>query len=306
MRILISGSTGLIGTSLTQRLLNEGHEVVRFVRPGTLARAGSLPGNTAAWDPATGKIDESAAGGADALVHLAGVSIADGRWNAARKNLLRTSRVDATHLLVESLAQFERPPRTVVSASAIGFFGDRGDEELTETSAPGNSFLAKACVDWEAEVSRASKFGARAVMLRFGIVLAANGGALPRMALPFKLGAGGKLGSGRQWMSWLTLDEALNIIVFALANSTVSGPVNAVTPGAVRNWEFTRVLAGVLRRPALFPAPAFALRLALGEMADDLLLSSQRVVPAKLQSLGYAFAQTDLRSALESVLRQPS
>lgn len=306
MRILISGSTGLVGTSLTQRLASEGHEVVRLVRPGKPAQSSSLPGTTAAWDPATGKIDEAAAGAADALVHLAGVSIADGRWNAARKNLLRTSRVDATHLLVESLAKFKRPPRAVISASAIGFFGDRGDEELTETSAPGNSFLAKACVDWEAEVSRASKFGARAAMLRFGIILAPNGGALSRMALPFKLGAGGKLGSGRQWMSWLTLAEALNIIVLALANSNVSGPVNAVAPGAVRNSEFTRVLASVLHRPALFPAPAFALRLALGEMADELLLSSQRVIPAKLQTLGYAFAQTDLRSALESVLAQPS
>ena len=306
MRILISGSSGLIGTALTQRLASDGHEVVRLVRPGTRALEGSAPGRTAAWDTATGKLDSEAASGADTLVHLAGVSIADGRWNAARKNLLRTSRVDATRLLVESLSHLDRPPRAVVSASAIGYFGDRGDEELSETSAPGNSFLSKACVDWEAEVSRASKFGARTVMLRFGIILAANGGALPRMALPFRLGAGGKLGSGRQWMSWLTLNEALNIIVFALANSAVSGPVNAVTPGAVRNAEFTRVLASVLHRPALFPAPAFALRLALGEMADELLLSSQRVVPAKLQSLGYTFAQADLHGALESVLRRPS
>ncbi len=272
MRILISGSTGLIGTALTQRLLSEGHEVVRLVRPGTRAQEGSALGKTAAWDAATGRLDAAAAEGADAFVHLAGVSIADGRWNDARKNLLRTSRVDATHLLIESLSRLQRPPRAVVSASAIGFFGDRGDEELTETSAPGNSFLAKLCADWEAEVFRASKFEARTAMLRFGIILAPNGGALPRMALPFKLGAGGKLGSGRQWMSWLTLAEALNIIVFALASSTVSGPVNAVTPAAVRNAEFTRVLASVLHRPALFPAPVFALRRALGELGAGLVL----------------------------------
>ena len=178
----------------------------------------------------------------------------------------------------------------IVAASAIGYYGDRGDETLTETSAPGNDFLATLCREWEAETARGAEFGARVVSLRFGIILAAHGGALPQMALPFKFGAGGRIGSGRQWMSWLTLAEAMAIIQFAIANSDLAGPVNAVTPNPVQNSEFTRVLAKALHRPALFPAPAFALRLALGEMADALLLSSQRVLPSKLEQSGYRFA----------------
>jgi hypothetical protein len=200
----------------------------------------------------------------------------------------------------------KQPPAVIVSASAIGYYADRREESLTESSPPGDSFLAHLCIDWESEVERGAQFGARVAMLRFGIILAAQGGALPQMALPFKLGAGGKLGSGLQWMSWLTLDEAVNMIHFALTNSKLTGPANAVSPTPVRNSEFTRVLAKVLHRPAIFPAPAFALRLAVGEMADALLLASQRVLPARLDECGYHFLHTGLEEALRSVLDKHS
>jgi uncharacterized protein len=302
MRILVSGSTGFVGTALIPRLESEGHEVVRLVRPATRSVSGIAASKTIAWDPSANSFDAAQAEGADALVHLAGASIADGRWNAVRKTLLRTSRIDATRHLITALSGLQRPPGVMVSASAIGYYGNRGDEELTESSAPGSDFLAKLCVEWESEVVRATQIGARAVMLRFGIILAGNGGALPRMALPFKLGVGGKLGSGRQWMSWLTLGEAVNMILFALTSSALAGPANAVAPAPVRNTDFTRAIAKVLHRPALFPAPGFALRLALGEMAGPLLLASQLVVPSKLAACGYKFLQTDLNLALKSAL----
>ena len=307
MRILISGSTGFLGTSLIETLTREGHTIARLVRPESEKR-NSTGGDAQAvrWDPVAGQFDAAAAEGADALVHLAGASIADGRWTDARKNLLRSSRIDATRHLIEALSKLRKPPRAIVAASAIGYYGSRGDETLTETSAPGNDFLATTCREWEAETARGAQFGARVVSLRFGIILAAHGGALPRMALPFKLGAGGKLGSGRQWMSWLTLGEAVRIIQFALANESFAGPVNAVTPNPVRNGEFTRVLAKTLHRPAIFPAPPFVLRLALGEMADALLLSSQRVLPSRLTDSGYLFLQPDLASALADVFRKPA
>jgi len=256
------------------------------------------------WDPVSGQFDAAAGEGADALVHLAGASIAGGRWNAARKSLLRTSRLDATRHLIGALSRLQRPPRVLVTASAIGYYGDRNDETLTERSTPGNDFLAALCREWEAEAARGAEFGARVVMLRFGIILATHGGALARMLLPFKLGVGGRLGSGRQWMSWLTLDDTVEIVKLALASPALSGPVNTVTPQPVQNNDFTRILARALHRPALFPAPAFALRVALGEMADALLLVSQRVVPAKLQQAGYQFAHPDLATALEELLRK--
>jgi uncharacterized protein (TIGR01777 family) len=305
MRILVSGSTGFLGTALIDTLEREGHTIVRLVRPETgHLDAGRDRAQTVRWDPVGGQFDATAAEGADALVHLAGASIADGRWNAVRKNLLRTSRVEATRHLMGALSRLKQPPRVIVASSAIGYYGDRGDETLTEGSASGADFLSAACRDWEAETARGTEFGARVVMLRFGIILAAHGGALPRMALPFKLGAGGKLGSGRQWMSWLTLAEAVGIIRFALANSGLFGATNAVTPNPVQNFDFTDILAKTLHRPALFPAPAFALRLALGEMADALLLVSQRVKPSRLEQMGYRFAQPELPAALEEVFHK--
>jgi uncharacterized protein len=305
MRILVSGSTGFLGTALIEALAGEGHTIVRLARPDTgqpvecSARVQSV-----LWDPVDGQFGAAAAEGSDALVHLAGASIADGRWNAARKNVLRTSRIEATRHLIGALSKLKQPPRVIVASSASGFYGDRGDETLTESSAPGNDFLAALCRDWEAEIARGSEFGARVVMLRFGIILAAHGGALPRMALPFKMGAGGRLGSGRQWMSWLTLAEAVAMIRFALTNSGLAGPTNAAAPNPVQNAEFTRILAKTLHRPALFPAPAFALRLAIGEMADALLLISHRMKPSKLQQTGYRFAQPELTAALTEVFRK--
>jgi uncharacterized protein len=307
MRILISGSTGFLGTALLEALERDHHEVAGLVRPETAqGRAWSDSRQIVSWNPIAGKFDAAAAEGADALIHLAGASIAGGRWNAARKNLLRTSRIDATRHLIGALSKLQRPPRVIVGASAIGYYGSRGDEILTEESAPGNDFLSAACREWEAETARGTGFGARVVRLRFGIILAAHGGALPQMMTPFKLGAGGRLGTGRQWMSWLTLEEAVRIIQFALTKNDLTGPVNTVTPNPVQNAEFTRVLAKALRRPALFPAPAFALRLALGEMADALLLVSQKVMPVKLVSSGYKFLQVELEDALKLALRKKS
>src|SRR6267154_2512692 len=305
MRILISGSTGFLGTALIDVLGREWHTIVRLVRPGTGNRdVGGAPAKTARWDPVGGQFDAATTEGADALVHLAGASIADGRWNAARKNLLRISRIEATRHLIGALSKLKKPPRVIVAASAIGYYGTRGDETLTETSAPGNDFLAGLCREWEAETTRGAEFGARVVSLRFGIILAAHGGALPRMVTPFKIGVGGRLGTGRQWMSWLTLEETVSIIQFALASPGLAGPANAVTPNPVQNLEFTQVLARTLHRPALFPAPAFALRLALGEMADALLLVSQKVKPSKLEQSGYRFAQSELPAALTEVFRK--
>jgi len=305
MRILISGSTGFLGTALIETLEREKHTVARLVRPETAQRIGrGASDQIVPWDPVAGQFDATAAEGADALVHLAGASIAGGRWNAPRKNLLRTSRIEATRHLIGALSKLQRPPRVIVAASAIGYYGTRGDETLTETSAPGNDFLAGLCREWEAETTRGAEFGARVVSLRFGIILAAHGGALPRMVTPFKMGVGGRLGTGRQWMSWLTLEETVSIIQFALASAGLAGPANAVTPNSVQNLEFTQVLARTLHRPALFPAPAFALRLALGEMADALLLVSQKVLPAKLVNSGYRFLQPELADGLEKVLRK--
>jgi uncharacterized protein len=302
MKILITGSTGLVGSALVSELKRAGHTVCRLIRPGTDKEAirGS-DGFDVKWDPATGEL--GAAGvGADAVVNLAGASIAAGRWTDERKKVLRSSRVDGTRALVAALAKMAARPRLLVSASAIGFYGDRGEEVLTEESPPGGDFLSGLASDWETETEKAETLGIRVVRVRFGIVLAKNGGALPVMARPFRLGVGGRVGSGRQWMSWVSLEDVVGVIRWALENEMMRGAVNVVSPEPVRNEDFTATLAKALHRPALFPAPAFALRLILGEMADALLLSSQRVVPAQLQKLGYQFHDTNLVATLTRII----
>jgi hypothetical protein len=243
-----------------------------------------------------------AAVGADAVVNLAGASVADGRWTAERKELLRTSRTATTRALVEALAKMNTRPAVLASASAIGIYGSRGDELLTEESATGPDFLADLAREWEAEALKAEALGIRVVLARFGIILAREGGALPKMMRPFKFGAGGRIGNGKQWMSWVALEDVVAILRFAIEKASVRGAMNIVAPQPVQNAEFTRLLAKAMRRPALFPAPGFALRLALGEMADALLLSSQRVLPHALEKLSYRFQHADLEPALKTLV----
>jgi uncharacterized protein (TIGR01777 family) len=272
------------------------------VRPGTPAeKPRGAEGFDVHWNPATGELGGDAVG-ADAVVNLAGASIADGRWTVERKQLLLASRVDTTRALVQALSRMAARPRVLVSASGIGYYGSCGDQVLTEESPLGHDFLSRLGQEWEAEAAKAEALGIRVVRARFGIILAKHGGALPRMARPFLWGAGGKIAYGEQWMSWVTLQDVVAILRFALENGAARGPLNVVSPQPVHNAEFTKVLARTLHRSALFPAPAFALRLLLGEMADELLLSSQRAMPAQLEKLGYRFLSADLREALAAVL----
>ncbi len=300
MKILVTGSSGLVGTALGSALARAGHTVCRLVRPQSAAGEGATEGFAVAWNPGTGELG-GAGVGADAVVNLAGASIADGRWSKQRRELLRASRIDTTRALVNALAKMNARPSVLVSASAIGYYGDRRDETLTEESKPGTDFLAGLAQEWEAEALKAEALGIRVVLARFGIILAREGGALPKMLTPFKLGVGGRLGSGNQWMSWVTLEDAVGILRFAIENAPVRGAINVVSPQPLQNEEFTRVLAKAMHRPALFPAPAFGLRLALGEMANALLLSSQRVAPRLLEKLGYRFLHPDLSAALKSL-----
>ena len=292
MKILVTGSTGLVGTALVKALASDGHTVCRL-----RVRADSM------WRgiPEVGELG-GAGVGPDAVVNLAGASIAAGRWTDKRKHLLRTSRIATTRALVKALAKMNARPRVLVSASAIGIYGDRGDEVLAEESKPGTDFLAGLAREWEAEAMKAEALGIRVVLARFGLILAQHGGALAKMLTPFKLGAGGRLGSGKQWMSWITLEDVVGIIRFAIENNTVRGTVNVVAPQPVQNSDFTKALAQALHRPTLFPAPAFALRLTLGEMADALLLSSQRVMPQVLERLNFQFLHPELSAALRAIL----
>jgi len=308
MKILVAGSTGLVGTALVTALARDGHNVCRLLRPQSVVKGASAAEASqhvldVPWNPDTSDLG-GAVEDADAVVNLAGASIAGGRWNEPRKALLRASRIDSTRALVTALSKLKPRPRVLISSSAIGVYGDRGDELLNEGSKPGSDFLSSLALDWEAEALKAEALGMRVVLARFGVVLAARGGALARMLLPFKLGAGGRLGSGKQWMSWMTLDDAVGSLLFALEKSSVSGAINLVSPNAVRNSEFARALAKALHRPALFPAPSFALRLALGEMADALLLSSQRVAPQALEKSGYSFVHAQLADSLAAVLKK--
>src|SRR4029077_11240685 len=242
MKILVTGSSGLVGTALVRALVKDGHTVCRLVRPGTVVKNEMNDGFQVAWNPATGELG-GAAVGADAVVNLAGASIADGRWSPERKMVLRASRIDTTRALVTALAKMNARPRVLVSASATGFYGNRGDELLTEESQAGNEFLSDLAKDWEAEALKAEAIGVRVVLARFGIILARNGGALPPMMLPFRFFAGGKIGSGQQWISWITLEDVIEILRFALEKGEVRGPINVISPQPVQNTEFTKTLA---------------------------------------------------------------
>lgn len=292
MKILISGSTGLVGSHLLPYFEKQGHTVIRLTRKG--------PGII--WDPEAGTISTPAMEGFDAVIHLAGESIAKGRWNDAKKKRIRESRVRGTQILCQALAQLKAPPKTLICASAIGYYGSRDAETLTESSAPGHDFLAEVCQAWEASTRSALQRGIRVVNLRFGVILSAKGGALGTMLTPFKLGMGGKIGTGQQYMSWITLDDVLGVVQYALENESLRGPVNTVAPQPVTNEQFTQTLGQVLSRPTLFPMPAFAARLAFGEMADALLLSSQKVEPALLHQGGFAFRYPNLEGALKHLL----
>lgn len=297
MNVLISGRTGLIGSALDAFLTTGGHRTAGLTR-----RPSPGPGMIH-WDWAGGELRATDLHGFDAVVHLAGENLAAGRWTAAQKARIRDSRVQGTRRLCEALAALERPPGVLIAASAIGYYGDRGDELLTEVSAPGRGFLAEVCQEWEAATLPARDKGIRVVNLRIGVVLSAKGGALPKMLTPFRLGAGGRIGSGRQYWSWVALEDVVGAIHHGLMTDALSGPVNAVSPQPVTNREFTRTLGEVLHRPTLLPLPKFAARLALGrEMADEMLLSSTRVVPRRLQESGYPFRHPTLRDALRHEL----
>jgi hypothetical protein len=296
-RILISGSSGLVGRPLAARLRERGDFVVRLVRGGGGAGAEQL-----VWHPQRGELDGTLLEGMDAVVHLAGENIAAARWSAGQKRRLRDSRVAGTRLLAQKLAECERPPRTFMCASAVGYYGDRGDETLDETAAAGEGFLPDVCRQWEASCEPLLKIGTRVVHLRIGVVLSPDGGALAKMLTPFRLGVGGRLGSGRQWMSWIALDDTVAAIVHCLDNEAIAGPVNLGAPSPVTNAEFTKTLGRVLRRPTVFPAPALALRLAFGEMADALLLASTKMEPTVLEQTGYAWKFRDLEPALRYLL----
>ncbi len=291
-RILLSGGSGLLGQALAEFLSMGGHEIVRLVRGATTG-----PGQIA-WDPAAGQLDAAQLEGLDAAIALSGEGIGDGRWTEDRKRRIRDSRVHTTGLLAARLAGLTRPPRVLVSASAVGIYGARGPEAVDEAAAPGSGFLAEVGAAWEAAAQPAGARGIRVVHPRLGIVLTPTGGALPRILRPFRAGLGGRLGSGSQVMSWVTLDDVLGAIHTMLFDDSLSGPVNVVAPGAVTNAEFTRVLGQLCKRPTALPVPASVLKLALGEMGQALLLEGVRAVPRKLQAVGYSFRWPELEPAL--------
>jgi uncharacterized protein (TIGR01777 family) len=296
MRIAVTGSTGLIGRRLLPFLKSGGHTVLPIVRKPTGA-----PGEIT-WNPDRGEIDAKALEGCDAVIHLAGESIAGGRWNPGRKERIRSSRTKGTALLARTIASLEQKPRVFVSTSGIGFYGNRGDELLTEASTTGEGFLAEVCRVWEAAADPARAAGIRVVHPRFGVVLASEGGMLKQLALPFKLGLGGRIGSGKQYVSWIAIDDLLGVLLEAVMNENLEGPVNVVAPGVVTNAEFTKALGRAFRRPTIVPIPAFAIKAAFGEMADELLLVSQRSVPARLNDEQFPYTYPTIDAALRHEL----
>jgi len=298
MKILVSGAHGLVGKALKKSLTKDGHEIIRLVRGESAYGKPEVE-----WDPERGVLDANQIEGFDVVVHLAGESIASGRWTEEKKQKIVDSRVKGTTLLSQSLASLSRPPASFISASAIGYYGSRGDELLSEQSKPGNDFLAGVCVEWEKAAEPAIEKGIRTVKARFGIILDKEGGALEKMLTPFRMGIGGKFGDGKQWMSWIALEDVVRGLRFVMDHASLKGPVNFVAPNPVTNAEFTKTLGEVLSRPTILPVPAFGARLAFGEMADGLLLSSAKVEPKRLKESEFQFNYTDLKPAFEHILK---
>lgn len=302
MKVLVTGATGTIGRAICERLAAEGHSIVVLSRRPENARV--VPGAQAfRWDAEREVPPVEAWAGVDAVVHLAGEPVAGARWTDEQKRRIRDSRVLGTRHLIDGMKALANPPRVLVSASAVGYYGNRGDAQLDESSAPGEGYLVDVCREWERQSERAREFGVRVVLLRIGVVLSKTGGALEKMLLPFKLGLGGRLGSGRQWFPWIHLDDIVGIVQHALATPEAQGPLNGAAPGIVTNEEFTRQFAAALHRPVFFPVPEFALRLMMGEMAA-VVLASQRVLPKATIAAGYQFKFPDLTPALVDVLNQ--
>jgi uncharacterized protein len=297
MRVAVTGSTGLIGTALTARLRRDGHEVVAVVR-----RPVTEGESAVRWDPAAGTLDASGLAGVEGVVHLAGAGIGDGRWSEERKRELVDSRVRSTDLLVATLRDLDPAPAVLVSGSAVGYYGDRGDDVLTEASGAGDDFLADLCVSWEAAAAPAAEAGIRVATIRTGLVLAPSGGAMAKLLPLFKLGLGGRFGSGRQWWSWISLDDQVDAILWLLSHD-VSGPVDLTAPEPATNRDFTKALGAALHRPAVLPVPRFGPGLVVGrELADALLFTSARALPTALEASGYRFRHPDLETALRATL----
>jgi uncharacterized protein (TIGR01777 family) len=294
MKVLLSGASGLIGSAVSAALTAAGHQVV------PLARQKDKPG-AVYWDPVRGDIEQDKLQGFDAVIHLAGENIV-GKWTAEKKQRIRDSRVKGTAMLCDVLTRLAQPPGTLLCASAIGYYGNRGDEVLTERSLPGDSFLAKVCDEWEVAAAPAVSKGIRVANMRIGMVLTPRGGALTKLLTPFRLGVGGKVGPGTQYMSWITLDDVVGAFLHALQTEALIGPVNVVSPNPVTNYQFTKTLGRVLFRPTIFPLPSFMARFLFGEMANELLLASTRVLPTRLQETGYQFRHPNLEAALRHLL----
>jgi uncharacterized protein (TIGR01777 family) len=295
MKIALAGASGLVGKALIPALEAQGHEIRRLVR--TAPRAGEIE-----WHPNKDEVSAVSLEGFDVIINLAGENIAGGRWTDEQKRKIRDSRVNGTHLLSEAISKMERKPRAFICASATGIYGDRDDEVLDEQSESGGGFLAGVCREWEMACDLAAKAGVRVVNLRFGPILAREGGMLAKLLTPFKMGMGGKVGSGRQYISWVSLEDSVNAILLAITDESIRGPLNVVSPNPVRNEEFTKTLGHVLNRPTALAMPAFAARLAFGEMADEMLLTSQRVMPKRLNAAGFQFRYPQLEAAFRAYL----
>jgi len=302
VKTAITGATGLIGRALVQKLSSSGHSITVLARNATKAQSQFPDAAVVPWESTHSPPPEGSFEDIETVIHLAGESIAGKRWSASRKEVIRESRVLGTRHIVSAIRECKHPPRTLISGSAVGFYGNRVDEELDEKSPAGSGFLSKVCREWEEEVESVSKVGTRVVLLRTGIVLSTEDGALAKMLPPFRFFVGGPLGNGTQWMSWIHLQDEVGLILHAIENADVSGPINATAPEPVTNTDFSKLLGKVLGRPAFLPAPAFALRLLLGEMADVLLLQGQRVFPRKALDSGYEFKFPTLESALKDLL----